>query len=121
MIGYALFLLVKGIKKKDNILEENDNKEIKNNTNLDVDKSGENKIRYLIATLIILLPVFGFSYMLIFTEEIDSMIVGIIVLILTLLYNSKMGLTHLERFYRNAKLLLLIITIFSVLIVLSGI
>ena len=116
IIGYTVFLIVRR-KKKNNIGENKNEEIIKNNCeldkeNLEEDKLDENKTRYLIATIILLLPVIFLEYVLIFSGDPIGMIMGIVVLIVLIMYNWNNGLTHLDRFYCNVKALAMLVILF---------
>ena len=116
IIGYSFYIALQNDRKimeeqeniKSNVNNEN-SLETENNVEVNNRKEDENKIRYLVATLILLSPIFFVIYTLI---TAGSVLIGLIVLGVLILYNCLGKYTYLERFYHNAKLVVPLILLF---------
>ena len=110
MVVYAIYTFTKLRKKDDDNSEENETDKIDKYSE-EINVSDENQIRYLVATFILLLPVLFIVYMLIITGFAP---IGLLILAALLIYNCLKKYTHLERFYHNAKIFLVIIVVFLI-------
>ena len=101
MIVYAIYIFRKLRNKKDDCDEE-------------IKIKDENKIRYLLATIVIL---FSILYMAFAFVDLFSPLIGQIILLEVIVFNCIKKYTHLERFYHNAKLVVPLIFLFFLYVV----
>lgn len=107
MIVYAIYIFPKLRSKNDENSEESETKQVDEDKNL----KDENKIRYLVATIVLLAPILYIIFALIVS---GLTLVGLIILGALILYNCYKKFTHLERFYHNAKIFLVIIIVYLI-------
>ena len=107
MIVYAIYIFPKLRSKNDENIEESETKQVDEDKNL----KDENKIRYLVATIVLLAPILYIIFALIVS---GLTLVGLIILGALILYNCYKKFTHLERFYHNAKIFLVIIIVYLI-------
>ena len=104
MIVYAIYIFRKLRNKKDDCDEENEINPIDEEIKI----KDENKIRYLLATIVIL---FSILYMAFAFVDLFSPLIGQIILLEVIVFNCIKKYTHLERFYLNTKIFLILIII----------
>lgn len=104
MIVYAIYIFRKLRNKKDDCDKENEINPIDEEIKI----KDENKIRYLLATIVILFSILYIIFTLIYSH---LSLIGVIILAELIVFNCIKRYTHLERFYLNTKIFLILIII----------